>query len=486
MLRPGRPRAILAGALAIGLAGGVLLGTLGGCSPKKALLAELPPETTVFVQGAADTVNHIVHLYWYGTDADGFVVGYDVRLISPALPADTSWTRTTRSDSVLTISTPTGYDAPTLEVRAVDDDGLIDETPARQMFQFSNRPPTVRITNPLRTTDTTYAAATFQWSASDPDGDPLKIRYRVWMDGNEATPIVTAATSLTVPVSQFRQGGALLTGPRMFFVQAVDDGGRLGNIDSTRWFVRAPVSGNRARLLLIDDDTNVGLVNFQTDTLYANTAIRNLAAGTFEILRLQFTQPFRTAADLAQTLGQYEAVVWYRGTNAGFPSVVQQYQDGIATYLDGGGRVFLEGGQLIAGLNAAGALREDFVTRYFGSDRLHVHVISGVPSDSSANWVVNNGKVLDCSVFGEQLRTVGIFGGVRAFAIRDTNDVILWARVGALSDTNRIDVPIGVSTPRAGGGRAAILTVPIRGANGLSTGPRYLAKLFQQLGLTGP
>ena len=51
-------------------------------------------------------------------------------------------------------------------------------------------------------------------------------------------------------------------------------------------------------------------------------------------------------------------------------------------------------------------------------------------------------------------------------------------------------IPIAVSVPVAGspggGGRVTVITTPVAGANLFFTVPRFLAKVFQQLGLTGP
>src|SRR5580765_7171190 len=131
-----------------------MLAVLAGCAPKHLapVSRNTPPETSVFVRsdGATlpDTVNHVVHLYWYGNDADGYVRAYRVRLVNPADPvaADSAWGLTTALDSLVTIYTPAGYTTATFEVAAVDDKGQIDPSPAIQQFQFNNHPPIVRLT----------------------------------------------------------------------------------------------------------------------------------------------------------------------------------------------------------------------------------------------------------------------------------------------------------------------------------------------------
>jgi hypothetical protein len=67
-----------------------------------------PPETVLFVNGDLDTVNHVVHLYWFGTDSDGKVQGFEWRLMNPEAPADTVWQFTTLTDSIFTVLTAAG------------------------------------------------------------------------------------------------------------------------------------------------------------------------------------------------------------------------------------------------------------------------------------------------------------------------------------------------------------------------------------------
>jgi hypothetical protein len=68
--------------------------------------------------------------------------------------------------------------------------------------------------------------------------------------------------------------------------------------------------------------------------------------------------------------------------------------------------------------------------------------------------------------------------------------VVLWARDSTLSPQVKRGIPIAVSVPVAGSpggaGRVIVITTPVRGANLFFTAPRFLAKVFEQLGLTGP
>lgn len=485
--RGGRGNGPRGGAWAL-LAVSLALLALAACSPKQAIVPNLEPETTLFVQGELDTVNHVVHLYWFGSDPDGDVVGYQLRLLHPLLPADTAWRFTRRTDSLFVVYTPEGLASPVLEVRAQDDDGALDPTPAVQAFTFSNQPPSVELLAPPGITDTTFASVTVTWRATDPDGDFNGMHYRVWLDGNEAAAESTSATTFTLPSAAFLQNGSLLSGHRTLYVQAVDDGGRIGAPDSTRWFVRAPVTGAEARLLIVDDVPTTNPANTSIDTMFVNTATRNLPAGTWTVLRLQTTQPFRSAKDVEQTFGLFDAVLWYRGTQTNFPVLLRDYRDGLAAYLDAGGKLLLEGLDLVEGLNVPGPLDQDFMSRYLGSDRLMRNYSASV-GDSTEGWGNRVGSVLRSSLYADSVRFTNLIAtqGMRGFLVRDTSWVALWARDSVLTPANDgFEVPVAVSVPQPAGGRAIVVTLPLRAANGYFSVPRLLAKMFAQLGLTGP
>lgn len=464
---------------------------LAGCSVKKTLVPNVPPQTGLFVQGQVDTVNHLVHLYWYGNDTDGFVVAFDVRMLDPQAPADTQWVRTTRTDSLIAAYTPTGLSKPVFEVRAIDDDGAVDPTPATEQFIFTNQAPIVDFQSPPGIRDTTFASVTLGWYGADPDGNGAKMVYRVWLNGNEANTDITQNKFITIATDRFRQNGQLLSGFRTVYVQAIDDGGRAGNVDSTTWYVRAPVAGTRARLLIIDDVPSTNPGNASIDSMWINTAVRNLPADEWSLLRLETTQPFRSSEDVRQTFALFENVLWYRSTQTNFSTLLSDYQNGIAAYLDAGGSFTIEGLDLIQGVAASGPLTADWTTRYCGSRGLYKFETT-VPGDSSAVWGIapsNNGLpagLLRSTLLADSVRTLQIYSGLRGFDVVDTNDVLLWAPPNQLTPSNPINLPVAVSVPQPSGGRMTVITVPLRGMDRFRTVPRFMAKLFEHLGLIGP
>lgn len=483
-------RPLLAAAAAALVLAGLSCGKLTGT-----LRPHTPPETTLFVSGPVDTVNHVVHLYWYGSDPNGYVVGFEVRLLNPAAPAETNWVATVRTDSLLTVFTPQGYTQPVFEARAIDNDGARDPSPARQVFSFSNQPPVVRITGGPGPRDSTFASVTVTWSATDVDGDAAHMKFLVWLDGHAADPELTDQSVFTMPSDRFKSGGAYLGGRRTLYVRGIDDGGMSGPTDSISWYVMKPALSDRARLLIVDDVPRTNPANNLIDSLYSNTASRNLPPGTYTIVRLEFNQPFASAKDLEQTFRLFESVLWYRGNMSSVSAPLRDNQAGIGPYLENGGRMYLDGLYLFSGTNAPGALDEEFARKYLNCEGfLRTFAFVANFSDSTIGWGNTNGSVFRSTMFADSIRqpTLGVqpgeAGGLRVFKVRDPAIVALMAAPAILAPANAESAAVGVSVPQPSGGRMIVSTVPLGTStptNG-STAPRLLAKIFAQLGLTGP
>jgi hypothetical protein len=499
----------IAGALLSAAGCGRLTGRLTG-----ARHVNLPPHTVLFVNGTIDTVNHIVHLYWFGTDPDGAVSGFEWQLRNPVAPADTGWRFTTLTDSVFTVQTPAGYTNPVFSVRAIDDAGARDPNPPRQDFEFSNQAPTVRLVQKPLPTDTTFASVSVTWTPTDPDGDVSKLTYLVWLNGNEASPEITTSTAFTMPSARFLVNGALTTGARKLFVRAIDDGGRAGPPDSVTWNVQRPVLGTRARLLIVDDVPRTNAANLRFDTLYSNSVARVLlTADQYRILRLDTTQPFKTAADVEQTFKLFETVVWYRGNeyNPGraLPSLLRTAQPGIAAYLDAGGKFYLDGLYLVAGTNANGLLDEDFVRAHLNSrGMVGAFTFTGTFSDTSIGFgntgtsvflphvdVDGHGTIARDSIYVRQTFAVreGEAGGLRQFAFNDRSQVVLWGAPGTLTPDLGDSTAVGISVPQPNGGRAIVVCMPPGGAvpavgpgNFAGSAARFITNIYRSLGLDQP
>jgi hypothetical protein len=459
---------------------------LGCAKSKRVMLGNLPPETSLFVQGAVDTVNHRIHVYWFGTDPDGEVVAYAFRWVYPPPSSQNPKWDTLAcalpgrcTDSLFTLQTgDSDVVSPRFEIYAIDNQGAPDPTPAEQTFLLSNQGPTVIFTNPLSSRDTTYGSVTASWAVNDPDGGGPGQYFRVWLDGNEASYDSTSEFSFTVPTSRFLTGGTYVSGPRTLFVQAVDDGGRSGTTSEFTWYVRAPAAtllpDHRGKLLIIDDIPSNGNNNGVFDAFYLAALTGTLGDDEYSVLRPQFNPGiFRSASDFAQTLRQFKAVLWYRGQEVTASTLLQTYQGSLAAYLDHGGSLYIDGAYLIQGLHSPGWLREDFLS-HLGSNRF-IYSFNTAKSDSTAGWGyfggARNGSFFRSSAYGDTLRSFiatpvirDSSGSARGFAVRDTNYVALWAMKNQLLPVNPdFELAIGVTVPQPGGGRLVFLTMPLRG-----------------------
>ncbi len=505
-------------ALVAPLALAALAALAGACSPKRMLVPNLPPETTVFVQGPVTAVNHIVHLYWFGSDPDGDVIRYEYRFLdtlTTGQPLDTlrakvGWTRTSRTDLVFTLFTDQ-HDTipPVFEVRAVDNKELADPTPAVEAFKFTNEPPRLVFTNAPLATDQTFYSLTLRWTPFDKDGDTGKMTYRVWLNGSAAhdTILPAGSTEYTIPSAYFLLGDSLgaptdTIVPRTVYVQPIDDGGRAGALAIASWRVRKPARvlepDGRGRLLIIDDLPNsepgaAGL--FGTDAFYANGVRTHLQAnGTYSTLRLEVSQPFRSAKDVEQTCKLFKAVLWYRGsqttrfttskTPAGDVRLLGPYESALGAYVDGGGKLMLEGTELIGQGVAQGALSSQFLSDYLGSDYLYQRFLNA--QDSSASWSTVAGTIattLSTPVTGDSLKFTFLVVGLRAFALRSSGDGLFWAAPGTLSENNPISMPVAVSVPQHLGqpneGRVVAVTFPMNRADGLGAAARAFKNILQ-------
>jgi hypothetical protein len=311
-----------------------------------------------------------------------------------------------------------------------------------------------------------------------------------------------------MPTERFKVAGALTSAKRTLFVRAIDDGGRAGPADSVSWFVRKPVTGARARLLLVDDVPKTNAANLRFDTLYSNSVGRvGLTTDQYTILRLDTTQPFKTAADFEQTFKLFETVVWYRGNETTLSTLLGLGEPGIGNYLSAGGKFYLDGLYLFRGVNANGALSEGFVRNHLDSFGLvGAFTTTSTFADTSVGFgntgtsvflpaVDVRGTLVRDSMYVRQAFVVrsGEAAGLRQFEFRDRREVVLWGAPGTLTPAVGDSTAVGISVAQPGGGRAVVVCMPPGGAvppvgAGTQAGSaaRFVTNILRHLGLDLP
>ncbi|MFA6457312.1 MAG: hypothetical protein WCW40_10865 [Bacteroidota bacterium] len=202
-----------------------------------------PPVTRLWVTSDSllnETVSR-QHLYFYGEDPDGYVVGFLIAFVKDSAanftaipnPDTLSYVWTTRNDTIIALPLLQKKDKFTIIVRSVDNrfspEGVnngalikgfpapywdrdsngvrstgdvalpamqegIDPKGCIQLFPIKNTPPNVRFAvTPdenaftIEQPDTTFTVATFAWSGNDDDGNSTITGYRIALNDSTVT-----------------------------------------------------------------------------------------------------------------------------------------------------------------------------------------------------------------------------------------------------------------------------------------------------------
>jgi hypothetical protein len=296
----------------LALVAGVMVVLLFGCRDEfeNELDTNQPPDTylTGVPMDSALTF-YRVHLYWYGNDVDGRVVGYEYA-ITDSFPADEdtiTYHYTTKTDSIFLM--PVGASQQSLGhrfyVRAIDNLGAVDPEPAWAFFGAVDLIPPIPIftvaeaydpessdlmtltsTHETTPSDTIPAGwnARFEWTGIDSDrmiseeGDTVTVgeivQYEYWLLPIENSPITGGPENTSATYEN------LSSGKYTFQVRAVDDAGFKGldptvrtfvwNKDPQTYFERMlnPATGDSAVYFLAEWTGSGGeLIYFEGDTI---------------------------------------------------------------------------------------------------------------------------------------------------------------------------------------------------------------------------
>lgn len=212
----------------------------------------IAPDTMLTIapdQGS--TTSYRVSMAWQGTDPDGQVAGYEIAwrdgVISSAVLDGLSWEPTAVGDSTFEVAADTCpalgntcSHSHTFFVRAVDNDGGKDPSPAYVGFTATSLTPRSYINFPPRGTGqftiTLPTCVTIGWEGVDTDGEAVEYRvarkkYEDWPvrqpppDSDTRWGSWSTATSLTVTMLPTEPDD-----PWSFYVQARDNAGAIENV----------------------------------------------------------------------------------------------------------------------------------------------------------------------------------------------------------------------------------------------------------------
>lgn len=163
------------------------------------LLPDYAPDThtiiDTIIRSGDQRLESQVTLNWWGDDGDGYVAGYEFTF--DPVPGDaTVWSYTTVQDSTFILSTPEGEDTSNyiFSVRAIDDAGLRDPSPARLVIPVKNSPPSVVFVPGINNPQRSFPVLKFYWSGSDPDGSDNLKQFELFFNDTTGTPYVLDKT----------------------------------------------------------------------------------------------------------------------------------------------------------------------------------------------------------------------------------------------------------------------------------------------------
>lgn len=253
---PGKMRFTVLGAL--------LLVLLSACR-KGDISRNAAPDTFISYEAinltGQNRLNSSVRLTWYGTDADGYISGYELSLDNQ------NWSFTATQDSVFLFDIPPGADSADISffVRAIDNDGNTDASPAFLNVPLINTPPDAAFLDDRGPSDTAFIAATFFWQASDPDGDntlkavEIKINDGDWVEIDRSQNLLTflADTSVqtgtadaaifygnSTAAAPYNINGLRVNDSNRVYIRSFDIADAVSDVDTSEAFFFRPKTSN--------------------------------------------------------------------------------------------------------------------------------------------------------------------------------------------------------------------------------------------------
>ena len=185
----------------------LLLFFIGSCK-KGDKLPNAAPDTKISLErinlSGENRLNSTVSLSWFGTDIDGHIVNYEIKI------NEGEWVSTTTQDSVFLFEISPNEDSTDIDfyVRAVDNELLADPTPAYLKVPLKNSPPEVSFDDESLPVDTTNLVITFRYTTSDPDGNStlqkafIRANSGSWKEINLAQRLISIIPKNTTVAGQ--------------------------------------------------------------------------------------------------------------------------------------------------------------------------------------------------------------------------------------------------------------------------------------------
>lgn len=317
--------------------------------------------TDTIVRSGDDRFASQVKIQWWGTDADGYVEGYEYRI------NDSAWQYTKKQDSTFLLIIPTTSDTFDFkfEVRAIDNKGERDETPARLFYPVKNTAPTVSFYEPTavpsRNPVRSFPALRFLWRADDLDGIASLDSFEIcWNDTTGAkvkippairdvllvgTNLSGASTSCQIYLGNSQNAwgqtinGLLLNDTNVLYIRAIDKVGATSPFAVTgNVYVRKPQSDILVVNAIESQFLRANIQNFYT------TSLNSVLTKSYDIMQAtervanNYTELSPDPFTQAQVFKFFKRIFWF-SDNTDFSLGLLQKSSGL--FVADGGRMMV-------------------------------------------------------------------------------------------------------------------------------------------------
>jgi len=327
--------------------------------------ANLNPEThcivDTIIRTGPDRLNSQVNVQWWADDPDGYISGYEYYFETSGASVP-DWNYTVLTDSIFILSTPPGQDTLDFRfvVRAIDNLGLPDPTPAELTFPIKNSPPSISFVDGPNNPVCSYPVMKFFWSAEDPDGIENMSHYEIVWNDTTLVPIeipinASAATFETMDVTDdnaaftiylnnsinpetYSIDNVMLNDSNRLYIRVIDKSDSASDyVGSYSMYIKKPSSD----ILLINAYGNAGVA----EGAFYESQMDLLGFTEYETSNLFSTDSEGEALELApDNLTQsrifelFHTIIWY-GNNASSSLSLAQRSTG--EFFDNGGKMLM-------------------------------------------------------------------------------------------------------------------------------------------------
>lgn len=314
--------------------------------------------TDTIIRFGDDRLESEVTLQWWADDPDGYISGYEFSFDAVVSEA-TEWQFTTAQDSTFILAPPPGADSAdfVFHIRAVDNNGLYDPTPASLTIPVKNSPPVISILPGLNTPKRSFPALRFYWVGDDPDGLQNLSHYELFFNDTAAAPFILPSTvssaifEATDPAAEaftcrvFANGGAV--------AEPVLMGGLVADAWNTL-YIRAVDQSNATSPFAVTDSvfvkrvhSNVLLVNGYTTTTNEAFYLSHLASNgisvvdtmqVFETAGGAYTQQSADNLTQGKIFAMFDAIVWFSNNADNSFSLAQKTTE---AFFNSGGKMLM-------------------------------------------------------------------------------------------------------------------------------------------------